>query len=77
MTNTRAHLFLLTLLLLMGQTAADQKRPRARDIGLVVGVLPAGRFYAITDVEGVRVEALPIDKTIEILKKYNALTKGR
>ncbi|HEX8558294.1 MAG TPA: P1 family peptidase [Pyrinomonadaceae bacterium] len=30
-------------------------RPRARDIGLRVGVLPAGRLDAITDVEGVRV----------------------
>ena len=30
-------------------------RPRARDIGLVVGVLPAGPLDAITDVEGVRV----------------------
>ena len=55
MTNTRAQLFLLTLLLLMGQTAAEQKRPRARDIGLVVGVLPTGKLDAITDVEGVRV----------------------
>jgi D-aminopeptidase len=31
------------------------KRPRARDIGLVIGALPAGPHNAITDVAGVRV----------------------
>lgn len=36
-------------------TSDEPRRPRARDIGLVVGVLPAGRLDAITDVEGVRV----------------------
>ncbi len=49
----------LALLLLaapaMSQKVGEQQRPRARDIGLVVGVLPAGRLDAITDVEGVRV----------------------
>ena len=30
-------------------------RPRARDIGLVVGVFPTGKLNAITDVEGVKV----------------------
>jgi D-aminopeptidase len=38
-----------------GQTRADVARPRARDIGLRVGVLPAGKLDAITDVDGVRV----------------------
>jgi D-aminopeptidase len=38
-----------------GQTGAAPTRPRARDIGLRVGVLPAGRLDSITDVEGVRV----------------------
>src|ERR1044072_1086079 len=49
----------LALLLLTApmatQNVAEQSRPRARDIGLVVGVLPPGRLDAITDVEGVRV----------------------
>lgn len=36
-------------------TAEAQARPRARDIGLVVGILPAGPRNAITDVDGVRV----------------------
>src|SRR5215813_12849063 len=30
-------------------------RPRARDVGIIVGVLPTGSFNAITDVPGVRV----------------------
>ena len=55
MTNFKAYVLPLTLLLLMGQSAVEQKRPRARDIGLVVGVLSTGRLNAITDVEGVRV----------------------
>lgn len=33
----------------------DAPRPRARDIGLIVGVLPTGKRNAITDVSGVRV----------------------
>jgi D-aminopeptidase len=41
----------------MAQTRDGQRqqRPRARDIGLAVGVLPVGRHNAITDVAGVRV----------------------
>ena len=35
--------------------AADDARPRARDIGVVVGIFPTGENNAITDVEGVRV----------------------
>jgi D-aminopeptidase len=34
---------------------AQAPRPRARDVGLVIGVLPAGPLDAITDVAGVRV----------------------
>jgi len=45
----------LLLLPMMNQTSVESKRPRARDIGLSVGVLPAGRWNAITDVAGVRV----------------------
>lgn len=32
-----------------------EHRPRARDIGLIVGILPTGEFNAITDVAGVKV----------------------
>ncbi len=50
-----ASLALLLLLPHMTQTGSQGRRPRARDIGLVVGVLPAGPQNAITDVEGVKV----------------------
>jgi D-aminopeptidase len=36
-------------------SAPSEDRPRARDIGIVVGVLPPGSLNAITDVAGVRV----------------------
>jgi D-aminopeptidase len=49
---------LLTLTLAIGgvaQNATPDARPRASDLGLRVGVLPAGRLDAITDVDGVEV----------------------
>ncbi len=52
-------LFLLLLLMLFEVTPATSQpvseRPRARDLGVVVGILPPGPLNAITDVEGVRV----------------------
>jgi D-aminopeptidase len=39
----------------MSQTTNQTPRPRARDLGVVVGVLPTGKNNAITDVAGVRV----------------------
>lgn len=33
----------------------NEKRPRARELGIVVGVLPTGKYNAITDVKGVKV----------------------
>lgn len=38
-----------------GQTSQGKPRPRIRDVGITVGVLPTGRLNAITDVEGVKV----------------------
>lgn len=35
--------------------AGDETRPRARDLGMVVGILPPGELNAITDVDGVKV----------------------
>ncbi len=35
--------------------AAEQARPRARDVGVVIGTLPTGPRNAITDVDGVGV----------------------
>lgn len=34
---------------------APPERPRIRDLGVTLGILPAGKLNAITDVEGVRV----------------------
>ena len=58
------HPLLLLLMVLDAQPAAaagqdlpvtQEERPRAREMGLVVGVLPPGAENAITDVAGVRV----------------------
>ena len=40
---------------LFAQMTSSEARPRAREIGIVVGVLPPGKLNAITDVAGVRV----------------------
>src|SRR5215218_10230470 len=40
---------------LMAPPAQSQNRPRAREAGIIVGVLPTGPLNAITDVGGVRV----------------------
>ncbi|HST60370.1 MAG TPA: P1 family peptidase [Longimicrobium sp.] len=45
----------LLLSLMITDAAAAQARPRAREAGVVVGILPPGPLNAITDVEGVRV----------------------
>ena len=45
---------LLALVFFTAIAGADE-RPRARDIGLVVGIFPPGELNAITDVAGVRV----------------------
>ena len=41
---------------------ADAKRPRTRDLGIVVGVLPPGPLNAITDVAGVAVGHTTLNK---------------
>jgi D-aminopeptidase len=45
------------LILLCGVTliAQDAGRPRARDVGVIVGILPTGPLNAITDIQGVAV----------------------
>ncbi len=47
-----ASIFLLTV---MPQSNNQSPRPRARDLGISVGILPPGKNNAITDVEGVGV----------------------
>jgi len=55
MTTLKIALAPLLLLTLMSQTNNDKPRPRARDLGIIPGVLPPGKLNAITDVSGVRV----------------------
>jgi D-aminopeptidase len=47
--------FLLTLAPAPPATADPPSRPRARDLGIKIGVLPTGEKNAITDVAGIRV----------------------
>jgi len=50
--------FLLIILICfieVSQIKANELRPRARDLGLVVGTMQTGKFNAITDVKGVLV----------------------
>lgn len=53
----KAWLLVLVSLVVIGDGYAQtaQERPRAREAGVVVGILPTGPLNAITDVEGVRV----------------------
>jgi len=51
---------LLLALLAMTAPAHAQHRPRARESGIVIGVLPTGPLNAITDVAGVKVGQVTI-----------------
>src|SRR5512137_1958898 len=51
---------LLAVLLAAPLAAQQAPRPRARDIGIVVGILPTGPLDAITDVAGVAVGQVTI-----------------
>jgi D-aminopeptidase len=53
--GVRSAVLLLLLAIFAQPFRAQTPRPRARDIGLAIGVLPAGPLDAITDVAGVRV----------------------
>src|SRR5919206_882665 len=65
-TNIGIALASLLLLNVMAQKAKEAPRPRARDIGLRVGVLPSGRLDAITDVAGVRVGHATLTKGTDV-----------
>jgi D-aminopeptidase len=52
--------FCATLVLIGALALASDDRPRARDFGLVIGVLPTGPLNAITDVAGVKVGQVTI-----------------
>ncbi len=51
----RARKCVLALLLLSGPVLAEEERPRARDIGIQIGIFEPGAYNAITDVAGVKV----------------------
>src|ERR1051325_2047953 len=46
----------------LSTNAQDEKRPRAREAGVIVGVLPTGPLNAITDVAGVAVGHSTVSK---------------
>lgn len=59
-TITMTRIIPITILLLLSLTTMPKSqtqpnRPRARDLGVVTGILPTGKNNAITDVEGVLV----------------------
>ena len=46
----------LILIFVIGMTVSfAQERPRIRDLGIKIGILPTGSWNAITDVKGVKV----------------------
>lgn len=55
---------------------AQEERPRARDIGLAVGIFPTGPMNAITDVDGVRVGHATIIEGDDIRTGVTAIIPG-
>jgi D-aminopeptidase len=51
----RTFVCLTWLLIAMGPGFAEERRPRFRELGVNVGILPPGKLNAITDVAGVKV----------------------
>ena len=64
------------ILVLMAVTSMAQDRPRARDVGLVVGIFPTGELNAITDVEGVKVGHSTIIEGDDIRTGVTAIIPG-
>lgn len=50
----------------MSAVSAQEERPRARDAGIIIGSLPTGRLNAITDVPGVRVGQVTLQRGREV-----------
>ena len=68
---------IIFLVLLAFGVAAAQERPRARDVGLVVGIFPAGELNTITDVAGVKVGHSTIIEGDDIRTGVTAIIPGR
>jgi D-aminopeptidase len=69
-------IFIVVLILLQSSAvllAQQEKRPRARDLGIVVGVLPPGPLDAITDVAGVEVGQTTIIRGVNIRTGVTAI----
>ena len=64
------------LVLLVFGVAAAQERPRARDVGLVVGIFPTGELNTITDVAGVKVGHSTIIEGDDIRTGVTAIIPG-
>jgi D-aminopeptidase len=56
----RSHFLLIAALIMTGTAHAADHRPRAREAGITIGVLPTGPLNAITDVGGVKVGQVTI-----------------
>jgi len=56
--------------------ADDENRPRARDLGLVVGTFPSGTLIAITDVAGVKVGHATVIEGDDIRTGVTAIIPG-
>ena len=67
---------IIFLVLLAFGVAAAQERPRARDVGLVVGIFPAGELNTITDVAGVKVGHSTIIEGDDIRTGVTAIIPG-
>lgn len=64
------------ILTLLATTAYAEERPRARDIGLEIGIFPTGELNAITDVEGVRVGHATVIEGDDIRTGVTAIFPG-
>ena len=71
----RATALLLAVVLLGASVQADE-RPRARDVGLVVGIFPTGELNAITDVGGVKVGHTTIIEGDDVRTGVTAIVPG-
>jgi D-aminopeptidase len=70
-------LWLISAAFIAAATNANaQDRPRARDIGLVVGTFPTGELNAITDVAGVRVGHTTLIEGDDIRTGVTAIIPG-
>ena len=64
---------LFALQIPLALSARQLKRPRARDLGIVVGILPPGPLDAITDVAGVEVGQTTIIRGVNIRTGVTAI----